>query len=91
MFNENENNKLPADWEEHYKRLTKGSMKSDKEYAAAFIAGLILLFLAPYFVQLVWNNILVEACTFKALNYWQCFWMYLVAKLALSSGSSKDD
>ena len=54
---------------------------------------LLILFVIPIFFQLAWNNILVDICSFKAITYWQSFWVCFVGRMSFAgrSKSIKDE
>lgn len=48
------------------------------------ILVLLILFVIPIFFQLVWNNILVEICSFKVITYWQSFWVCYIGRMSFA-------
>lgn len=48
------------------------------------ILVLFILFVIPIFFQLVWNNILVSICSFKAITYWQSFWVCFIGRTSFA-------
>lgn len=46
--------------------------------------ALFLLFVIPIFFQLVWNNILVDICSFKVITYWQSFWVCFIGRMSFA-------
>lgn len=63
----------------------------DNKAASVVVACLLCLFLYPWFVQLIWNNYLVELCHFGILSYWQSFWICLVSRLVIKGAGSSNN
>lgn len=57
------------------------------------ILVLFVLFIIPIFFQLAWNNILIDLCSFKAITYWQSFWVCFIGRMSFSGrrGLLKDE
>lgn len=54
------------------------------------LCELIVLFVIPVIFRAVWNNILVDLCSFNMMSYWQSFWVCWIGRMAFSSKRLSD-